>query len=78
MQFTSSIFSIYSMGKDLRGNYMYRGYIPTLSKKINAYFSMIDAHHNFDLEPEFEIALCRILKDVLGDRFGVCRGYIVT
>ncbi|WP_438025844.1 DUF6602 domain-containing protein [Sorangium sp. So ce233] len=35
------------------------------------------ARHNFELGDGFEVALCRVLRDLLPDRVGICRGYIV-
>ncbi|WP_437566783.1 DUF6602 domain-containing protein [Sorangium sp. So ce542] len=35
------------------------------------------ARHNFELGDGFEVALCRVLRELLPDRVGVCRGYIV-
>ncbi len=57
---------------------MYLNLLQSLSRKIEFYFSEIEAVHNFEYGPEFEIALCKILKDLLPNRFGVCRGYIIT
>ncbi len=56
---------------------MYQRILETLSKEIDHYFSRIEANHNFDLGPEFEIALCRLFQKVLPSRFGVCRGFII-
>ncbi|NGX63040.1 MAG: hypothetical protein KR126chlam6_00446 [Candidatus Anoxychlamydiales bacterium] len=57
---------------------MYPDLLKNLSKTINKYFSEIEAHFNFELGPEFEIALCKILKDILPNKYGVCRGFIVA
>ena len=52
---------------------MYRNYIETLAKRFEAAFSTIEAGYNFDFGPEFEIALCRMLRTALPTRFGVSR-----
>lgn len=57
---------------------MYQGYISKISNRIESHLNEISANHNYELGPEFEIALCNILKEILPDKFGVCRGYIVT
>lgn len=56
---------------------MYPDILKTLSRKIENYLSEIEANYNFDLGPEFEIALCRIFQKVLPSRFGVCRGFVI-
>jgi hypothetical protein len=57
--------------------FMYPNFLKILSKKIESKFSEIETIHNFDNGPEFEIALCKILKELLPNKFGVCRGFIV-
>lgn len=39
--------------------------------------SEIWAEYNFDYGEEFEIALCKILRRFLPDKYGICRGFIV-
>ncbi len=56
---------------------MYPDLLKGLSRKIDSYFSEIEANYNFDLGVEFEIALCRFFQKVLPARFGVCRGFII-
>ncbi len=56
---------------------MYSDLLENLSKKIDHYFSEIEASFGFDYGPEFEIALCKILKELLPTKFGVCRGFII-
>lgn len=55
---------------------MYANLLENLSKKIEHYFSEIEAPYGFDYGPEFEIALCKILVELLPTKFGVCRGFI--
>lgn len=56
----------------------YNGYIQRLSKKVKARLNDIEAIYNFDLGDEFEIAMCYLLSDFLPERFGVCRGFVVS
>ncbi len=56
---------------------MYKNLLKNLSQKIENYFSEIEARYNFDLGSEFEMALCKILQDLLPTKFGICRGFIV-
>jgi hypothetical protein len=58
--------------------YLYRDYVVTISQQFESEFSSILANHNFELGPEFEIALCNALGRVLPEKYGVCRGYIVN
>jgi hypothetical protein len=56
----------------------YNGYIQRLSKKVAARLNDIEAIYNFDLGDEFEIAMCHLLSDFLPEKFGVCRGFVVS
>lgn len=56
----------------------YNGYIQRLSKKVVARLNDIEAVYNFDLGDEFEIAMCHLLTDFLPEKYGVCRGFVVT
>lgn len=57
---------------------MYRDMVGRLAKIISAEFLKLEAIYNFDLGDEFEVALCKILRQVLPDKYGVCRGHVVT
>jgi hypothetical protein len=56
----------------------YNGYIQRLSKKVLARLNDIEAIYNFDLGDEFEIAMCHLLSDFLPEKYGVCRGFVVS
>lgn len=56
----------------------YSGFSKKISDKFESFFSEISAEYNFDLGPEFEIALCKALRIFLPEKYGVCRGFIVT
>lgn len=56
----------------------YNGYLQTVSQNIERIFSEISAEHNFDLGDEFETALCRALRIILPQKYGICRGFVVT
>jgi len=58
--------------------YMYRDLVGRLSNIVNAELIKLEAIYNFDFGDEFEVALCRILRLALPDRYGVCRGHVVT
>lgn len=57
---------------------LYGDYLATVVREFNGIFDRITAHHNMEFGDEFEIALCQALRKILPDRFGICRGYIVT
>lgn len=59
-------------------SYMYRDMVGRLSNLINAELMRLEAIYNFDLGDEFEVALCKILRQALPEKYGVCRGHIVT
>ena len=57
--------------------YAYHDYVRTLAQRFEAALGEIDAVHNFDYGPEFEVALCQILRSALPEKFGICRGHVV-
>lgn len=57
---------------------LYDDYIKNLTTKIVKKFDDISAEYNFDLGHEFENALCKILRDFLPNRYGICRGFVVS
>ncbi len=57
---------------------MYQEYLLRLSRKVSARLDEIEANYNFDYGDEFEIALCDLLADILPNRYGVCRGFLVS
>lgn len=58
--------------------YFYRNFVSTLSQRVVASLSTIETEYNFEYGPEFEIAMCRVLRSALADRFGIARGYVVN
>ncbi|MFN8360587.1 MAG: DUF6602 domain-containing protein [Candidatus Kapaibacterium sp.] len=57
---------------------LYDDYVLKLTSKIIKKFDDISTEYNFDLGPEFEIALCKILRDFLPNKYGICRGFVVS
>ena len=57
---------------------MYDDYLRKVAERFEHRFADIAAEFNFELGVEFEITLCRVLRQVLPQRYGVCRGYVVT
>ncbi|MCL4262800.1 MAG: hypothetical protein KJ069_06275 [Anaerolineae bacterium] len=58
--------------------YLYHSYVETLAKRFVANLSTVEAEHNFEFGPEFEIVLCKTLRSALPDRIGIARGYVVS
>ena len=59
-------------------NMLFDNYIVNLSEKIEKKFQDIKVVYNFDNGPEFEVALCKILRSFLPNKFGICRGFAVS
>jgi hypothetical protein len=57
--------------------FLYNDYILRLSRRLEANLTYLEAYYNFDYGPEFEIALCKILRAVLPQNYGICRGHVV-
>lgn len=55
----------------------YNGYVEKLSKRFALALDRIEAHHNFEFGDEFEIALCELLRRILPEQYGICRGYLI-
>lgn len=55
----------------------YRNYLENLAKAFSYRFEQIATHYNFDNGGEFEIALCHILREILPQKYGICRGFVV-
>lgn len=56
----------------------YRNYLGNLARGFNYRFEQISTHYNFDHGDEFEIALCHILREILPQKYGICRGFVVA
>jgi hypothetical protein len=57
---------------------MYDGFIKKIATAFEGALAEIDAGFNFDYGPEFEIVMCKTLRRILPQKFGVCRGYLVN
>src|SRR5215210_1120459 len=58
--------------------YLYDNFLPEFQKKIETFFSTIKVTFNFDLGPEFEVQICKLLRSFLPSRYGISRGFVVT
>jgi hypothetical protein len=56
---------------------LYDNWLSDVARRFQQRFDEIKATYNFDNGPEFEIALCEVLREILPRRFGVCRGFVV-
>ena len=57
--------------------YLYDNYVRSLHDKFLRRLEDIEAHYNFDLGDEFELAICELLRAFLPNKFGICRGFVV-
>jgi hypothetical protein len=57
--------------------HLYDDYVRKLSLGFVSEIERIQAEYGFEYGPEFEVALCRLLRDALPQAYGVCRGYVV-
>lgn len=57
---------------------MYNEYLRKVAERFASRFADIAAEFSFELGVEFEITLCRVLRQVLPQRYGICRGFVVT
>ena len=57
---------------------MYDDYLRKVAARFENRFADIEAEWGFDYGVEFEITLCRLLRQVLPQRYGICRGFVVT
>ena len=58
--------------------HLYNDFVDKVAREFDRALSAIEAEYNFDLGDEFEIALCRTLRRILPQRFGICRGFVVS
>ncbi|MCM3587351.1 hypothetical protein M3182_16560 [Mesobacillus maritimus] len=58
--------------------YLYNDYIIKLAEKFNRIIDDISADFNFDYGFEFEIVICKALRKILPNKYGICRGHVVS
>lgn len=56
----------------------YNNFTQRLSQQVISRFNEIEAIYNFEFGNETEIALCNILENILPDKYGICRGFILS
>jgi hypothetical protein len=56
----------------------YGNFLENINSKFDSLFNEISAEYNFDNGPEFEIALCKVLRTILPNKYGICRGFVVS
>jgi hypothetical protein len=61
-----------------RPTMLYNDYLKTVARRFENLFSEISAEYNFEYGTEFEIILCRALRAILPQKYGVCRGFVVS
>ncbi|MCX5880320.1 MAG: hypothetical protein NTU74_00405 [Deltaproteobacteria bacterium] len=53
--------------------HIYDSFVSTLHNHFKRKLENISAEFNFDLGPEFEIAICDLLREFLPAKYGICR-----
>lgn len=56
----------------------YGDFVRTIATAFDQALQNISAEYNFDLGDEFEVAICKILRRVLPQQFGICRGFVIS
>ncbi|MDR4927240.1 DUF6602 domain-containing protein [Peribacillus simplex] len=59
-------------------NYLYENYIVTLAEKFSRTIDDIMADYNFEYGHEFEVTICKSLRRILPNKYGICRGHVVS
>ncbi|MFM5681780.1 DUF6602 domain-containing protein [Aeromonas veronii] len=57
---------------------MYNDFVAKIDVRVEAILNEIETIYNFDVGDEFEIGICKLLKTFLPEKYGVCRGHIIT
>ena len=59
-------------------NMSYSDFLKNINVKFESLFNEISAEYNFDHGQEFEIALCKVFRAILPNKYGICRGFVVS
>jgi hypothetical protein len=62
----------------VKAPFLYDDYVRSVSTRFEQALDRIKTVHNFELGDEFEIAICKTLRAVLPQKYGICRGYVVS
>ncbi len=57
--------------------FVYNKMIDKLSLEFDRQLDEMSIVYNFDYGPEFEIAVCELLRRILPSRYGICRGFAI-
>lgn len=58
--------------------YLYDNYIVTLANQFERIIDGIQADYGFDYGIEFEVVICKALGQILPNKYGICRGHVVS
>lgn len=56
----------------------YSDFLNNINLKFQSLLDEISAQYNFDNGTEFEIAVCKVLRIILPQKYGICRGFAVS
>jgi hypothetical protein len=57
---------------------LYDNFVRDVSDRFEQALARIKTTHNFEFGTEFEIAICKTLRHALPQKYGICRGYVVS
>jgi hypothetical protein len=57
---------------------VYKDFLHKINNETKKLYETILAEYNFEFGYEFEIALCKLLRLILPQKYSICRGYIVS
>jgi hypothetical protein len=57
---------------------LYDNFVRDITDRFEHALAKIKAEHNFEYGNEFETAICRTLRTMLPEKYGICRGYVVS
>ena len=55
----------------------YGEFLKAISDRFDAHLREVQTEFNFDLGGELEVAICKTLRAILPEKYGVCRGFVV-
>ena len=56
----------------------YNNYLEKINEAFESLINEIDVIYNFDHGNEFEIVLCKALRKILPNKYGIVRGHVIT
>ncbi len=58
-------------------DFLYRNFVQVLSSRVETQLTTIETQYGYEYGTEFEIVICEILRELLPEKYGIVRGYVV-